>query len=80
MDKKFLNRIFLFVAAGVLLSLGVVGALRAARPVPQTDPVVLEEAQAEMVMLRVVAGLSVADVAEIVGRSPERWPWPSIGH
>ena len=54
MDKKFLNRIFLFVAAGVLLSLGVVGALRAARPVPQTGPVVLEEAQAEMVSVDAV--------------------------
>lgn len=30
----------------------------------------LPEAQAEMVMLRVVAGLSVADVAEIVGKKP----------
>ncbi|MEA4869353.1 MAG: M23 family metallopeptidase [Christensenella sp.] len=49
MDKKFLNRIFLFVAAGVLLSLGVIGALRAARPSPQTGPVMLEEAPAEMV-------------------------------
>ena len=54
MDKKFLNRIFLIAAAGVLLTLGVVGALRAAQPEPQTDPVVLEEAQPEMVSVDAV--------------------------
>ena len=49
MDKKQLNRIFLITAAGVLLLLGIVGAIRAARPEAQTGPVVMEEAQAELV-------------------------------
>ena len=54
MDKKLLNRIFLLATVGILIPLGIVGALRAAQPVPQTDPVVLEEAQAEMVSVEAV--------------------------
>ncbi len=51
MNKKLLNRIFLIAAAGVLFALGVIGAVRAAMPQPQTGPVLMEEAQAEMVNL-----------------------------
>lgn len=49
MDKKLLNRIFLLTAAGVLLLLGVVGALRASRPEAQSGPVLMEEEQEELV-------------------------------
>lgn len=49
MDKKLLNRIFLLTAAGVLLALGAIGALRASRPEIQTGPVVFEQAQIDTV-------------------------------
>lgn len=55
MDKKLLNRIFLLTAAGVLLLFGVIGALRAARLETQTGPVLLEEAQRELVNVETVA-------------------------
>ncbi len=45
MDKKLLNRIFLLAAAGILLVLGTIGALRAARPVVDTGPVTMEQAE-----------------------------------
>ena len=49
MDKKLLNRIFLLTAAGVLLVLGAVGALRASRPVVDEGPVVVQQAQIDTV-------------------------------
>lgn len=49
MDKKLLNRIFLLTAAGVLLALGAIGAVRASRPEVQTGPVVFEQAQIDTV-------------------------------
>ena len=49
MDKKLLNRIFLLAAAGVLFVLGAVGALRASRPVIDTNPVVVEQAKIDTV-------------------------------
>ncbi len=49
MDKKHLNRIFLLSAAGMLLVIGLIGALRAARPQTQDGPVVMEQAQIDMV-------------------------------
>ena len=54
MDKKRLNRIFLLSAAGILLVLGVLGALRAARPVADESPVVFEEAKVETVNVETV--------------------------
>ncbi len=51
LDKKQLNRIFLIVAAGVLLALGIVGAVRAMRPEAQTSPIQLEQAQPEMISI-----------------------------
>lgn len=54
LDKKRLNRIFLLSAAGILLVLGVLGALRAARPVADESPVVLEEAEVETVNVETV--------------------------
>jgi murein DD-endopeptidase MepM/ murein hydrolase activator NlpD len=53
-DKKLLNRIFLLAAAGVLLLLGVIGAVRAARPEAQTGPVLMEEALSETVNVETV--------------------------
>ena len=49
MDKKRLNRIFFLSTAGVLLLLGAIGALRAARPEAQTGPVIVEQAQTDAV-------------------------------
>ena len=40
----------------------------------------LPPAQAEMVMLRVVAGLDVADVAEMLDKKPGRCASPCTGH
>ena len=54
LDKKRLNRIFLLSAAGILLVLGVLGALRAARPVADESPVVFEEAKVETVNVETV--------------------------
>ncbi len=54
MDKKLLNRIFLLTAAGVLLVLGAVGALRASRPEIDTSPVVVEQAEIETVDVETV--------------------------
>ncbi len=54
MDKKLLNRIFLLSAAGVLLVLGAIGALRAARPVVDTGPVVMEQAKIDTVNVETV--------------------------
>ena len=54
MDKKLLNRIFLLTAAGVLLALGSIGALRAARPVVNTGPVVFEQATIDTVDVETV--------------------------
>jgi murein DD-endopeptidase MepM/ murein hydrolase activator NlpD len=54
LDKKLLNRIFLLTTAGVLLLLGTVGAVRAARPEAQIGPVLMEEAQAELVNVETV--------------------------
>lgn len=54
MDKKRLNRIFLLAAAGVLLALGVVGAVRALRPEEQTGPVLVEQAEPELVSMETV--------------------------
>lgn len=51
MDKKLLNRIFLLTAAGVLLALGVIGALRAMRPDVQTGPVLVEQVQPDRVTI-----------------------------
>jgi len=53
-DKKQLNRIFFITAAAVLALLGVVGALRAAQPEAETGPVLLEEAQAELINMEPV--------------------------
>ena len=49
-----LNRIFLLTAGGVLLALGVIGALRAMRPDVQTGPVLLEQAQPQRVSIDTV--------------------------
>lgn len=49
MDKKRLNRIFFLSTAGVLILLGAIGALRAARPEAQTGPVIVEQAQPDTV-------------------------------
>jgi len=54
LDKKRLNRIFLLSTAGVLLLLGVIGALRAARPEVQTGPVIVEQAQPDTVSVETV--------------------------
>ena len=54
MDKKLLNRIFLLSAAGILLVLGAIGALRASRPVVDTSPVVVEQAEIETVNVETV--------------------------
>ena len=54
MDKKLLNRIFLLSTACVLLLLGAIGALRAARPEAQTGPVVLEQVQPDRVSVETV--------------------------
>lgn len=54
MDKKLLNRIFLLSAAGVLLALGAIGALRAARPVVDTGPVTMEQAEIDTVNVETV--------------------------
>ena len=35
--------------------------------------------QAEIIMLRVVAGLDTGDVARIVGKTPGQSGWPRIG-
>lgn len=51
LDKKLLNRIFLLTAAGVLLTLGVVGAIRAMRPDVQTGPILVEQVQPDLVSL-----------------------------
>ena len=51
MDKKLLNRIFLLSTAGVLLLLGVLGALRAMRPEVNTGPVIVEQEQVDTVQL-----------------------------
>jgi murein DD-endopeptidase MepM/ murein hydrolase activator NlpD len=51
LDKKMLNRIFLLTAGGVLLALGVIGALRAMRPDVQTGPVLLEQVQPDRVTI-----------------------------
>ena len=49
-----LNRIFLLAAAGVLLALGIVGAVRALRPSVQTGPVLVEQAQQERISMEAV--------------------------
>lgn len=49
-----LNRIFLLTAAGVLLVLGVVGAVRAMRPDIPAGPVLVEQAQPERVSIDAV--------------------------
>ena len=54
MDKKLLNRIFLLTAAGILLVLGLVGALRAARPEINAGPVTVEQAQIDHVSVETV--------------------------
>lgn len=54
LDKKRLNRIFLLSAAGMLLVLGVIGALRAARPAAASGPVVMEQAQIDTVNVETV--------------------------
>jgi len=54
LNKKTLNRIFLLTAAGVLLLLGLVGALRAMRPDVQTEPVLVEQAQPERIDVEAV--------------------------
>ena len=54
LDKKLLNRIFLLSAAGILLVLGALGALRAARPAAHTSPVVVEQAEIETVNVETV--------------------------
>ena len=54
MDKKLLNRIFLLSAAGILLVLGAIGALRASRPIVDTSPVVVEQAEIETVNVETV--------------------------
>lgn len=51
MEKKKLNRIFLLAAAGVLLALGIVGAVRALRPEVQTEPLLVEQAEPELVSI-----------------------------
>jgi len=65
LDKKLLNRIFLLSAAGVLLVLGVFGALRAARPEVNTGPVTLEKAEIDTVDVETVE-LTPAPTAEPV--------------
>jgi len=65
LDKKLVNRIFLLSAAGVLLVLGVIGALRAARPVVDTGPVVMEQAEIDKVNVETVE-LTPAPTAEPV--------------
>jgi len=54
LEKKKLNRIFLLAAAGVLLALGVVGAVRALRPEVQTGPLIVEQVQPDRVRLEAV--------------------------
>ena len=54
MDKKLLNRIFLLTAAGVMLTLGVVGAVRAMRADVPTGPVLVEQVQPERVSIDTV--------------------------
>lgn len=54
MDKKLLNRIFLLTAAGVMLTLGVIGAVRAMRPEVQTGPVLVEQVQPERIRIDAV--------------------------
>ena len=54
MDKKLLNRIFLLTAAGVLLTLGVIGAVRSMRPDVPTGPVLVEQAQPERISIDAV--------------------------
>lgn len=54
MDKKKLNRIFLLATAGVLLALGITGAVRALRPAVQTEPLVVEQVQPDRVSLEAV--------------------------
>jgi len=54
LDKKLLNRIFLLTAAGILLTLGVVGAIRSMRPDVSTGPILVEQAQPERVSIDAV--------------------------
>lgn len=54
MQKQQLNRIFLLTAAGVLLVLGIVGALRAMQPEVQTGPILVEQAQPERISIKAV--------------------------
>lgn len=54
LDKKLLNRIFLLSTTGILLLLGVIGVVRALRPVVQTGPVIVEQAQPDLVNVETV--------------------------
>ncbi len=54
MDKKLLNRIFLLSAAGVLLLLGAIGAIRALQPEEPDELVVFDEAEAEVIDIQAV--------------------------
>ncbi len=51
MEKKLLNRIFLLTAAGILLALGIVGAIRSMRPDVPTGPILVEQAQPERISI-----------------------------
>ncbi len=55
MDKKQLNRIFLMAAAGAFVLIGVIAAVRALRPEPAAEElVVIEEPEAEVVDVQIV--------------------------
>ena len=65
MDKKRLNLIFLLSTAGVLLTLGIVGAVRAMRPEAQTEPVQLEQTQPEMISIEAEEVTPAATLAPV---------------
>jgi hypothetical protein len=67
MDKKLLNRIFLLSAAGVLLLLGVVGAILALQPEEPDELVVFDEAEAEIIDIQAV------EVTPTASPEPERY-------
>lgn len=67
MDKKLLNRIFLLSAAGVLLLLGVIGAVRALQPEEPDELVVFDEAEAEVIDIQTV------EVTPSPSPEPERY-------
>ncbi len=67
MNKKLLNRIFLLSAAGVLLLLGIIGAVRALQPEEPDELVVFDEAETEVIDIQAV------EVTPTASPEPERY-------